>query len=208
MVNYKEKIETTAELFRKLIIEHGGREIETENFGWDNNRYVSDKFRIAHIEKYYDGKINVLHVTCFPRPWSEDPIFGFDIIVSETRPLAAFCDWSPVLNNKSYKSEHQVEVDYHIPDWAKNIFSLDAIACIPQGDELYKICDISINSFKTYLESLSYNKSDRFFDIREKQNYYCDQQLQNQRTFNVLKSKLGEERARYFMNTILFPKIP
>jgi phycocyanobilin:ferredoxin oxidoreductase len=208
MVNYREKIETTAESFRKLIIEHGGREIETENFGWDNNRYVSDKFRIAHIEKYYDGKINVLHVTCFPRPWSEDPIFGFDIIVSETKPLAAFCDWSPVFNNKFYDSKYTFQQGYNLPDWAKNIFSVNAISCIPQDDEFEKVCEISIDSFKTYLESLSYDFSYYQDDIKEKQNYYCDQQLQNQRTFNVLKSKLGEERARYFMNTILFPKIP
>jgi hypothetical protein len=43
--------------------------------------------------------------------------------------------------------------------------------------------------------------------VKEKQNYYCDQQQRNERTYNVLKAKLGEERAKKFMSEILFPKI-
>lgn len=206
-MNYKEKIEETAEVFKKLVDEHGGFEIPTENFGWNNHRYISDKFRMCHIEKYSDGKINVLHVTCFPHVWSEDPIFGFDVITTESKPLAAFCDWSQVRNNKFYNCVYTFKEGYTLPEWAKNIFSINAISCIPQEDEFDKVCEIGIDSFKTYLESLSYEVSYLSDVIRNKQNYYCDQQLQNQRTYNVLKSKLGEERARYFMENILFPKI-
>jgi hypothetical protein len=43
--------------------------------------------------------------------------------------------------------------------------------------------------------------------VVEAQNYYCEQQSKNERTYNVLKAKLGEERAKYFMDTVLFPKI-
>jgi hypothetical protein len=43
--------------------------------------------------------------------------------------------------------------------------------------------------------------------VIEKQNYYCDQQQKNERTYNVLKAKLGEDRAKHFMQTILFPKL-
>ncbi len=35
--------------------------------------------------------------------------------------------------------------------------------------------------------------------VVEAQNYYCEQQLRNERTYNVLKAKLGEERAKYFI---------
>jgi hypothetical protein len=43
--------------------------------------------------------------------------------------------------------------------------------------------------------------------VIEGQNHYCDQQQKNERTFNVLKAKLGEDRAKHFMSIILFPKI-
>ena len=39
------------------------------------------------------------------------------------------------------------------------------------------------------------------------QNRYCENQQKNERTYNVLKAKLGEERAKHFMQNILFPKI-
>ena len=39
------------------------------------------------------------------------------------------------------------------------------------------------------------------------QNRYCEHQQMNARTFNVLKAKLGSDRAKYFMDNILFPKI-
>jgi hypothetical protein len=39
------------------------------------------------------------------------------------------------------------------------------------------------------------------------QNRYCENQQKNQRTYNVLKAKLGEERAKYFITNILFPKL-
>jgi hypothetical protein len=44
--------------------------------------------------------------------------------------------------------------------------------------------------------------------IIELQNNYCKVQSANPRTFNVLKAKIGEERAKYFMEEILFPQIP
>ena len=47
----------------------------------------------------------------------------------------------------------------------------------------------------------------RYEYIVAKQNYYCNQQQKNERTFNVLKSKLGKDGAKEFMETILFPKI-
>jgi len=207
MKNFRENLENTSEVFKKLIYEHGGVEIETEQFGWYNNRYVSKKFRMSHIERYTSDKLNVLHLTCFPQKWSEDPIFGFDIITTETKPLAAFCDWSPILNDKFYESNYSFKNQYVLPEWATNIFSNKAVAIVPDENEFYTICKLSIESFKLYLESLSNEKSNKINEIIKKQNYYCEQQQRNQSTYNVLKSKLGDVRAKYFMENILFPKI-
>jgi hypothetical protein len=53
----------------------------------------------------------------------------------------------------------------------------------------------------------SKEKTDRVDYIIAAQNRYCDNQQKNERTFNVLKAKLGEVMAKYFMENILFPKI-
>ena len=50
-MNYKNLLDQTANILENVLIEDNGFEIETEDFGWENTRYVSDSFRIAHIER-------------------------------------------------------------------------------------------------------------------------------------------------------------
>jgi len=38
---------------------------------------------MAHVERYGDGKIEVLQFTTFPHKDSPEPIFGFDVISTE-----------------------------------------------------------------------------------------------------------------------------
>jgi hypothetical protein len=66
-MNYKETLDRVANNFEKIILEScDGVKIPTEDFGWDNRRFISDVFRIAHIERYSDKNLEVLHFTCFP----------------------------------------------------------------------------------------------------------------------------------------------
>lgn len=184
--------------------------IDTEDYGWTNNRYTSDLFRVAHIERYSDKNLEVLHVTCFPTKHSSKPIYGFDIITVEKKCLAAFLDWSPVIHDKlSYKCSAQFKTPYKLPEWTSSIFSKDAVAVVPDEGEFLVVCAEAMLSFLTYVAMLSMEETMAVNPevIAREQNYYCEQQQKNERTFNVLKAKLGEERARYFMSTILFPKI-
>ena len=209
-MSYKIQLDKTAQKFENLILtEVDGVEIPTPNYGWENKRHISNFFRVSHIERYSDKNIEVLHFTCFPSVFYQEPVFGFDIITTDKKPLAAFMDWSPIDNIKSYKCNHKFETQYKLPDWAKSIFSTNAIAIVPNENELEIICDIAVNSFKEYIGMLSNSKESikRYEYIVAKQNYYCDQQQKNKRTFNVLKSKLGKDGAKEFMETILFPKI-
>ena len=185
--------------------------IDTEDFGWTNNRYTSKLFRVAHIERYSDKNLEVLHVTCFPTKYSNNPIYGFDIITVEKKCLAAFLDWSPVINDieLTYKCGAQFNTPYKLPDWTASIFSKDAVAVVPDVDEFKKICAEAMLSFLTYIAMLNIEPTivaDSKL-VTAGQNYYCNQQQKNERTFNVLKAKLGEDRSRYFMSNILFPKI-
>ena len=66
-----------------------------------------------------------------------------------------------------------------------------------------------IESFEIYLHVLNNSKEalDRVDYIVAAQNRYCENQQKNERTYNVLKAKLGEEKAKYFIDNILFPKL-
>lgn len=209
-MNYKDKLDETAHKLKLLLQAFvDAQKIETEDFGWNNDRYISENFRIAHIERYSDNNLNVLHFTCFPNTDCPDPIFGFDIITTEKKCLAAFLDWSTVVSDVTYKSPYNFSTNYKLPDWANEIFSKDFIAIIPNDDEFLILLDIVIDSFSKYLILLLRNniRVDKLTEIKTKHNNYCDNQQKNERTYNVLKSKLGEKRAKYFMSEILFPKI-
>jgi phycocyanobilin:ferredoxin oxidoreductase len=208
-MNYKHILNSIADKIENTIIQHSGKEIPTEDFGWNNKRFVNDKFRLAHIERYSDKNLEVLHITCFPNEKYQQPIFGFDIICTEKKPLAAFMDWSPVDNALEYRCSYPFEKPYPLPDWAKIIFSPTPLAIIPTDNELEKLTDIVHNCFEMYMKILEGAKQNEYRSdyIVAAQNRYCDNQQKNERTYNVLKAKLGEEKAKYFMQNILFPKI-
>ena len=208
-MSYKIVLDNIANAIKDIIIDKGeGLQIEVENFGWTNLVYKSKHFRFAHIERYSDKNLEVLHITTFPDKNNPNPIFGFDIITTDKKPLAAFLDYSPVVNKVVYRSSVIFETPYNLPDWAKKIFSDDAIAIVPNEKDMAILPEVVIDAYTKYIDLCIENQHTIDTDIiKDKQNYYCEQQQKNERTFNVLKAKLGEDRARYFMNTILFPKI-
>ena len=208
-MSYKVTLDKIADVVKEIIVNKGeGLEIETEDFGWNNYRYVSNHFRIAHIERYSDKNLEVLHITTFPNKNSPNPIFGFDVITTDKKPLAAFLDYSPTISKATYKSDTTFNTLYNLPDWAKSIFSEDAIAIIPSEDDLNILAKVIEEAYSKYIDMcIEVIPSTELGLIKNHQNYYCEQQQKNERTFNVLKAKLGEDRARYFMSTILFPKI-
>jgi phycocyanobilin:ferredoxin oxidoreductase len=203
-MNYKTLLNQTADTLESIILQNKGVKIDTEEFGWENNRYTSNLFRIAHIERYSDRTLEVLHFTCFPNVNCGDPIFGFDIICTNEKPLAAFIDLSPVTYKPDQFIDYKFKTPYPLPEWANNIFSEHTIAIRPGVEEMIQLCNEATNLFELYIKALN-NISDSKLVIKA-QNYYCEQQSKNERTYNVLKTKLGEERAKYFINTILFPK--
>jgi hypothetical protein len=99
-----------------------------------------------------------------------------------------------------------------LPEWTDGIFSKYFVACRPEEDEYQTLFDTAYNMFDTILNR---SKSDMYITedddiikiITEKQNLYCERQWNNKRTLGALKSKVGKERAEYFMKTILFPRI-
>jgi hypothetical protein len=192
------------------VIEHAENSIllTTEDFGWNNFRYKSDLFRMAHVERYADEKIDVLHVTTFPHHWSPEPIFGFDVIVSNKQPIGAYLDFSPVCTNVKFEEGIQWAEKKDKPEWA-TVFSDEFILIKPESEvELNKFCEFALKKYDWYVNTILRTKEKGNVNkIIEKQNNYCEVQSQNPRTFSVLKNKIGEQSAKYFMESILFPKI-
>lgn len=208
-MSYKSILNKIADEIQSTLEHSGGIEIPTEDFGWVNKRYVGDNYRMAHIERYSDNNLEVLHFTCFPNPTFQHPIFGFDIITTDKKPLAAFMDWSPVDNTTAIKSGYKYEKPYPLPEWAKIIFSSTPLAIVPTDSEMNTLSNDVVQNFEIYLDILNNSKEalDRVDYIVAAQNRYCENQQKNERTYNVLKAKLGEERAKYFITNILFPKL-
>jgi hypothetical protein len=80
----------------------------------------------------------------------------------------------------------------------------------PESDEeLVRFCNWVVEKYDWYLNSLLWleKKTDNIEGVIEKQNIYCQIQATNPRTFSALKALIGEEKAKYFMENILFPKI-
>jgi hypothetical protein len=209
-MNYKLYLDYLAERFQTIITAQNTTIIDTEEFGWTNHRYKADSFRMAHIERYTDAKVNVLHVTTFPNQWSPEPIFGFDIITNQNMVIGAYMDFSPGLKTYNFTEGITFEDRKPIPEWA-TVFSDQFLTLKPKDDdEFMRFCDWAIQKYEWYLGILAEKHMvewEEEHQVIQLQNNYCKVQSTNPRTFNVLKAKIGEARAKYFMEEILFPQI-
>ncbi len=213
-MNLKEYIIQQSDRFiKRLESENGIEPIETTEWGWENHLYRSKSFRQVHIERYFHDNLMVLHITLFPHKNSTLPIFGFDLIVlpKSDKISAVFLDYSATYDEVIWIAP-QFKEKYELPEWTDGIFSKYFVACRPEEDEYQTLFDTAYNMFDTILNR---SKSDMYITedddiikiITEKQNLYCERQWNNKRTLGALKSKVGKERAEYFMKTILFPRI-
>jgi hypothetical protein len=182
--------------------------IPTPEYGWENRRYSSHLFRMAHVEKYTDDKVNVLHVTTFPHKDSPEPIYGFDVITTSDSVIGCYMDFSPGLIPYDFNDGIVWINQKPKPYWA-TVFSDQFILIKPENDEEFiRFTDWALEKYVWYLtKMLPIERMANETDVINAQNRYCEVQATNPRTYNVLKAKLGEKRARHFMTEILFPKI-
>ena len=217
MYDLVERINYHSEKFKELIEAQAGvSELHTDDYGWENYRYESPLFRLAHVERYSHMGLQVVHITCFPHKNSKAPIFGFDVVgyqndeVHTSKISGVFIDISPIMYEEKWH-DTQWNKDRKLPVWA-TVFSKDFIAVRPTEDEYEKVFEVGFKVFKKYIETLN-SEMDLTKDVNEieeiidKQNTYCKHQASNPRTYGALKANIGEEKARYFMEKVLFPEI-
>ena len=217
MYNIVERIKYHSDKFKELIEAQAGvSELHTDDYGWENYRYESPLFRLAHVERYSHMGLQVVHITCFPHKNSKAPIFGFDVVgyqndeAQTSKISGVFIDVSPIMYEEKWH-DTQWNKDRKLPVWA-TVFSKDFIAVRPTEDEYEKVFEVGFTAFEKYIETLN-SEVDLTDDVNEieqiidKQNTYCKHQASNRRTYGALKANIGEEKARYFMEKVLFPQI-
>ena len=208
MTNFVDLINRTADKFEQIIHNNTNllTEIPTEDFGWINHRWSSQQFRMAHVERFEQPKFSVLHTVIFPYTNDPSPIFGFDIIASDTKATGLFFDFSPTVEEWGPISNVAWTEPRERPEWG-SIFSEHWIACRPTYQEAEIICELACTRLAHYLGQLGQTTSSNVHQIVQAQNRYSLQQRQNEHTTRVIKKILGQERGSYFVEQILFPTI-
>ena len=213
----KDRIFHHSEKFKALIESQSDVELmETDDYGWENYRYESPLFRLAHVERYSHMGLEVVHITCFPHKNSKSPIFGFDVVgyqndEKETSKVSGvFIDWSPTMYEEKWH-DSTWNKDRKLPVWA-TVFSENFIAVRPTEDEYEKIFEVGFKAFENYIKKLNSldditEDEDEITQIIKNQNIYCEHQASNKRTFGALQANIGKEKAKFFMEEVLFPKI-
>lgn len=208
MSNFVELINQTADRFEAIIHSHSTnlQLIPTEDFGWENMRWFSSQFRLAHVERFRQPKFSVLHTVIFPHITDPSPIFGFDIIASDTKVTGVFFDRSPTISDWGPLTDQSFGTQRHRPEWG-TIFSEHWIACRPSYTEAEQICALACETLADYIHRLGTTHSVKLHHIVQAQNQYSLQQRKNTHTTTVIKRLLGDARGDYFINEILFPVI-
>lgn len=185
---------------------------------WSNYKFNTDKIRYGHIEyfKSLNEKVEVVHAMCYPSCDIPFPIFGFDAIALNGNVTGIFCDVTATpFDNREIRVLSEILFEKYnnlnraLPEWA-NFFSPTFLALSP-GEKLDDILSDCLNSFNMFLFFIC--KNTETLDItntnlhKEKQNEYSLHQQQNTKTLKALTSYIGEEKAKDFIQNVLFPVI-
>lgn len=180
--------------------------IPTPDYGWENHRYQSEKYRLAHVEIFNQDNFMVVHTCVFPHAADPAPIFGFDVIAGEKKVTGVFLDLSPTVADPGKFHQLTFKQQRERPEWG-DIFSENWIACRPDQAEMMLIVDEAQRLLKYYLSDVVGKDTADPAAVKIGQNRYCEHQRKNEHTYKALKNLIGEAKAREFMDTILFPTL-
>jgi hypothetical protein len=218
LIDFSEKL---AELFDNNFDKI--QETEKIQFsGWSDTFWSGENVRKCHlktIDNRNTQKMWLLHINIFPSITNDSPILGFDIVAGENKITGSFFDFSPI------NPEHQLTKEFHsitttlswnkpreLPDWAKSIFSSDIIAVGNiREDELEQLLNVTYELTELYTSSIIRNPVEYCTDenlIKEKHNFYCQQQKKNPHLHrSILSMGISEKDKDEYVNRILFEEI-
>jgi len=190
-----------------------------EEIIWYNDLYMSPSIRYGHIEYFkVEGRVEVLHTVFYPSFFKPIPIFGFDVIALGGKVTGIFCDFTrapftiEALSRSLKDLKHKYKDNIRkLPEWA-NFFSEDFVCINPSGlneKELIEDfsgifrCFIGYSNWEDYTGK--YNKMEDVKMSIGSQNSYSINQRKNDKTSKALAAYIGEEKAKEFIETVLFP---
>lgn len=183
-----------------------------DTYNWENYRYCSKHFRQAHVERYTQNNLDVLHFVILPHVDYPTPIFGFDAVASlkSNTVSGLFLDWSPTGSPYDWITPTLEQLPKrNLPTWGTTIFSDQFVATEKLTAIQFESAIPDIKStYQNYYDMITsqYDFLDDFTEYTiHYQNKYCTQQALNPRTRAALTHEIGEEQAKVFMETILFP---
>lgn len=192
----------------------------TDEYGWYNAIYSSQRYRRAHIEivdfrETYN--IYILHCTIFPHFNDPSPIWGFDAVCGPNKITGAFHDFSISGDPSSFMwlwfnaKVHGLEWNKprQLPEWAQAIFSPAMVAAgnLREEQEIDQLCSTALTTLDFYLANVGKDQQD-VADYHMAQNRYCYYQKQNPHVIRSMIS-MGVEEAtmKRFVQEVLFPEV-
>lgn len=203
-MNFISFLDETARAFCSIIAaQPGSQPLPTKDYGWENYRWTSPQFRVAHVEIFKQDRFVVVHCCVFPHITDPSPIFGFDVISGESKATGLFYDYSPtVIPTKAFYDTSGLIMRVR-PEWG-DIFSDHFVACRPDQGQLINICLTAEHALPKYLSKLGQHRGDPLL-IAAAQDNYCMQQRRNEHTLKAIKNMIGDQLAAEFMTAVLFP---
>jgi phycocyanobilin:ferredoxin oxidoreductase len=187
---------------------------------WENDLYFSPSLRYGHLEHFKSGndRIEIIHCVVFPSYFKALPIFGFDVIALGGKITGLFCDFtqSPFKLEALSRSLKDLKHKYkdnirQLPEWA-SFFSEDFIAIRPDGLNEDELIEDFVGLFRAFVGYANFYDTNGEYvkpdDVRlaiNTHNSYSLNQRKNEKTSKALAAYIGEEKAKEFIEEVLFP---
>ena len=213
---YNEYQKLAKQSFQNIPL-HGNH--DNKDIIWNNDLYLSPSIRYGHVEYFKaEGRVEVLHTVFYPSFFKPLPIFGFDIIALGGKVTGLFCDFtrapftiealSRSLKDLNHKYKDNIRT---LPEWA-NFFSEDFVCINPKGLDEKELVEDFLGIFRCFIGYSNwedytgkYNKMEEVKQSINSQNFYSLNQRKNDKTSKALAVYIGEEKARDFIDNVLFP---
>jgi phycocyanobilin:ferredoxin oxidoreductase len=189
------------------------------NCDWFNHIYSSPSVRYGHLEyfKSYNDAIEVVHCVFFPSYYKALPIFGYDAISLGGKITGVFCDYTPspyhdvVLQSAISSTKNSLtDLQRDLPGWTE-FFSPEFIAISPKEryedteQKCLSLFDLYVAATKEFDRNSKFLNWDETKAHIEGQNKYSIGQRKNTKTQKALAKYIGEDAAKDFIDTTLFP---
>jgi phycocyanobilin:ferredoxin oxidoreductase len=194
--------------------------LEGDRLVIENHCYQTPQFRKLHLElAQVSNGLDILHCVMFPKPEYALPIFGTDLVGTQSAGIsAAIADLSPISSDRSLPDRYEQALPQlprlefsqprALPEWG-DIFSEFCLFVRPvgtqEGDQfLQRVREMLTLHCQIASTTTPLTSQQDIANVLAGQQNYCTKQQQNDKTRRVLEKSFGNEWAERYMSTMLF----